>query len=362
MSFAAHYFNGINAQAKSVFVDVTTDSEPSLTFTVDGEARSYPVHNLKIQAKLGKIKRIIECPDGGRIEAHDISEVEAVLPSKNGLFWTFIHYIENHLAWVVTLFAVTVLTGGLFLQYGIPKLAEYVVRMTPANMEDQLGEQILNSLDHPQMGYFSASKLQTIRQQQITGALNNFCQAFQDCPQHRLEFRVGGNLIGANAFALPGHIMVVTDELVALAKNNTEIIAVLAHELGHVQQRHPFRQSLQSLLSGLVLAVITGDVNSLASGLGGVLIQMHYSQDHETEADIFALNALQKACLPPKAFAEMLLRLQQSQAGNKKNQNNNPVLQQWEHVTDKLSKLFSTHPNTALRIKPFLEAESLCSH
>jgi predicted Zn-dependent protease len=81
---------------------------------------------------------------------------------------------------------------------------------------------------------------------------------------------------------------------------------VLAHELGHVSQRHAFRQSIQGMLSGLILAAATGDVSSLASGLPAVLIEMHYSRGHETEADLFALDAMQKACLPPKAFADIL--------------------------------------------------------
>jgi Zn-dependent protease with chaperone function len=83
-------------------------------------------------------------------------------------------------------------------------------------------------------------------------------------------------------------MMVVTDELVALSKNETEVVAVLVHELGHVQYRHAFRQSIQGVLSGLVLAAVTGDVSAMASGVGGVLLQMRYSKAHETEADTFA--------------------------------------------------------------------------
>ena len=209
----------------------------------------------------------------------------------------------------------------------------------------------------------------------ISVALAKLCVAMKDCPKYRLEFRTGG-IIGANAFALPGGIMVVTDELVKLAKNDTEIIAVLAHELGHVKRRHAFRQSIQGVLSGLVLAAITGDVSAVASGLPAALMQMRYSRLHELEADMFALTALQKACLPPRSFADILMRLETqmhakrtlsqnkskqqkarlSSAESKKDKN----LERQSSHKDVVSEMFATHPDTQARVKPFLKAKQNC--
>src|SRR2546426_7673245 len=45
----------------------------------------------------------------------------------------------------------------------------------------------------------------------------------------RLEFRAS-RIIGPNAFALPSGIIVVTDQLVRLARNDEQVLAVLAHE------------------------------------------------------------------------------------------------------------------------------------
>lgn len=170
-------------------------------------------------------------------------------------------------------------------------------------------------------------------------------------------------MIGANAFALPGGIMVVTDEIVTLAKNDTEIIAVLAHELGHVKQRHAFRQSLQGLLSGLILAAVTGDVSSVGSGLPAVLMQMRYSREHETEADMFALNALQKACLPTKAFADILQRLQAQANGDEEGDPQDKAAKkpQAQQNVDVMVEIISSHPDTLARIQPFLAAKSICN-
>ena len=265
--FRAEYFDGLSARAKSVWVTVKGDH---LQINVEGVLLSYPFAEIELQAKLGKAKRLIDLPGNGRLEATDIGELEASMTTKSASFWNVLHYLENNLGWVLIALIGTVFAGWMFLQYGVPKLAETVAKATPPGMEKRLGESVLKGLDH-QYGYFSPSKTEKSRQAKILSGLEKLCQA-NNCPPYQLNFRDGG-IIGANAFALPGGIMVVTDGLVKLAKNDQEIIAVLAHELGHVKQRHAFRQSIQGTLAGLILAAVTGDVSAMGSGLPAVLMQ-----------------------------------------------------------------------------------------
>jgi Zn-dependent protease with chaperone function len=366
MSFQANYFDGIKASHKPVLVKVAQNPK-QITFDVDDETLTFNLADLQVQAKLGSAKRLIDLPNGGMLEAADISALEAAMPSKTSAFWRGLHYLENHLGWVFVAMLLTVFAGWMFLQFGVPKMAEYVADVTPPSMETKIGEQVLAGLDS-QVGYFSPSKTEPKRKASVVAALNKLCDslknsALKTCPQYRLEFRDGG-AIGANAFALPGGIMVMTDQLIALSKNDTEVVAVLAHELGHVNQRHAFRQSLQGVLAGLILAAVTGDVSSVASGLPAALMQMKYSRAHETEADVFALSAMQAACLPPKAFADILQRLQSQalssenhgkttkpQAKNKpKPTNPNPVME-----------MLASHPDTQARIKPFMLAKQDCN-
>jgi Zn-dependent protease with chaperone function len=351
----AVFFDGNSSRAQSVWVTV---SESVLEVNVAGKLQRYHLSEIAVQAKLGATKRLIDLPNGARLEADDISEIEAAIPSKSAVFWTVLHYLENHLGWVIISLCITVLVGWMFIQYGIPKLAAVVAEATPPSMEKKLGEQVLKGLDH-KLGYFSASKTSYKQQQGIEASLIDLCKS-NDCPEYQLAFRDGG-VIGANAFALPGGIMVVTDDLVKLAKNNTEIVAVLAHELGHVKKRHAFRQSIQGTLSGLILAAATGDVSSMASGLPAVLVQMQYSRQHELEADGFALQAMQNSCLPPKAFAEILFRLQNKIHEKASNgQSNKKADKSDAGRYDAISDMLSTHPNTIERIKPFLEAKPAC--
>lgn len=357
--FKANFFDGVSAQAKSVWVHVKDDN---LAIDVEGEIVNFTFAEVDVQARLGSSGRIVDLPDGARLEAADISELEAAFPSKVSIFWRFVHYLENHLGWVIVSLVATIFFGWMFLQHGVPKLAEYVADATPLSMEQDLGEQVLKGLDH-EYGYFSASKIKKAHQTDIVAALDKLCISLKTCPKYQLNFREGGE-IGANAIALPGGIMVVTDELIQLAKNDTEIVAVLAHELGHIEGRHAFRQSIQSALAGLVLAAATGDVSAVASGLPGALMQMRYSRQHETEADAFALAALQKACLPPKAFADFMLRFEQHrkvvQADISKDEEVKQPDKESEIDPSAVTDLLSTHPDSLDRIKPFLIAKHGC--
>ncbi len=369
MTFQADYFDGLSARHMQVNVRVAAHGK-HIVFDVNSHALTFNFSEINIQAKLGSAKRLIDLPDGAKLEADDISELEAAMPSKTSAFWRSLHYLENHLGAVLVCMIATVFAGWFFLQFGVPKLAQYVAHITPPAIETKIGQQVLAGLDS-KIGYFSPSKTLPNRKSNVVSGLNKLCSAIKTCPQYQLEWREGG-LIGANAFALPGGIMVVTDELVKLAKNDDEIIAVLAHELGHVKERHAYRQSLQGVLAGLILASITGDVSSVASGLPAVLIQMQYSREHELQADNFALNALQKACIPPRVFADILQRLQMrgdrkqdSQLSKKSNANNQATKktnQQAKQAPNEpvVSQLLSSHPNTLERIKPFLQASQKC--
>jgi hypothetical protein len=129
---------------------------------------------------------------------------------------------------------------------------------------------------------------------------------------YRLEFRASP-IIGPNAFALPSGIIVMTDELVQLAKNDPEVLAVLAHELGHVHHRHTMRRLLEGSATVLIIAGVTGDIASaasLAATAPTLLLQTRYSRNNEREADRYAIEMMKKAGLDPRYLGALLARLE----------------------------------------------------
>lgn len=357
MPFQADYFDGISARSRVVIVEIKDEPQAGIAFKVDDDDKFYPPANIRVEGKLGAGKRVIALADGGRLEAFDISELESKLSAPSHTFNKLLHTLENNIGWIAIALSLTIATGWAFLKYGVPKLAEYVVSNTPQTIETNLGEQVLAMFDH-EYGYFKASKLPQAKKDSINKGLKEMCAKLGNCPCHRLEFRDGGE-IGANALALPGGIMVVTDQLINLGKSDTEVVAVLAHELGHVSHRHAFRRSIQSVLSGLIIAALTGDVSSSASALSGFLLEMQYSQDNENQADAFALSALQKSCLPPRAYADILDRIT-TEIGDDKLKKSAAAKKNQDDEDQPISDMLSTHPNTKERIKPFLAATQSC--
>ena len=128
-----------------------------------------------------------------------------------------------------------------------------------------------------------------------------------------LEFRKSP-AVGPNAFALPGGTVVLLDELVAAARHDDEIAAVLAHEIGHLVEQHTMRHVLQTSGAGVIVAAVIGDVLSLSSYAAAVpafLLDAGYSRAFEREADDFGLGLLDRAGIDRGHFVRFLTRMEQ---------------------------------------------------
>jgi Zn-dependent protease with chaperone function len=349
VQFEAEYYDGISPRSKRVLVDIVdndftfTVSTPNANETINNQPIKVLINDCHVQARLGSGKRLIDLPDGSRLET-DFKDLERLLPAKpSNRFWQGVHYAETHKFVILIAFVGIALASAVLLKYGVPVIAKYAALATPVSMEKDLGKQTLDSLDNEKLGYFQASKIPVAKQNDITEALAAMCAKTNNCPIYQLNFR-NSPVIGANAFALPGGYMVITDELIDLARNNDEIVAVLAHELGHVKGRHALRQALQGTVSGLIIIAITGDVSSIASGLPALMMNMSYSRDLEAEADNYSLQSLTAACIPTKSFATLLMKLEKSHGGS-----------------GSMPEMISSHPDTKARIVPFLKDHSHCT-
>jgi Zn-dependent protease with chaperone function len=152
--------------------------------------------------------------------------------------------------------------------------------------------------------------------------------------------------MGANAFALPDGTIVMLDELVDLTKDDNEIIAVLAHERGHVERRHALRMVLQSSVVGLALAWYVGDVSGLLATAPAIIAQAKYSRDMEREADIYAEQTMLANGLSPCLLGTMLDKLEAAHLAKFKEQH--PVAD--ADKADAAMDYLSSHPATKERM------------
>jgi Zn-dependent protease with chaperone function len=120
----------------------------------------------------------------------------------------------------------------------------------------------------------------------------------------QLHFHAAPRL-GANAFALPGGIIVLTDELLQRLPDDEVVLGVLAHELGHVRQRHGMRMLVQTTLLGAATSVAFGDFSTLLAGAPALLGQLAYSRDFERDADAEAISMLRANGISPLVMIEL---------------------------------------------------------
>ena len=213
--------------------------------------------------------------------------------------------------WIVALVCVgivfSVLLAGYFL--GLPAAAERLVARIPMRTEVILGAQALSWLDNN--GWLKPTSIDNETREKIS---ENFKGLYRGLPfekTYRLYFRAS-DFIGPNAFAFPGGAIVITDKMVETAATNEEAMAVLAHEIAHVELRHTLRSVLQGSAIGLIAATVTADAAHLSGAVAGLpvlLAQTRYSRTFEAEADSYAFSLLKKNGYSPEAFADLMEKL-----------------------------------------------------
>ena len=131
-----------------------------------------------------------------------------------------------------------------------------------------------------------------------------------------------------NAFAAPGGIIGMNRGIYLDLRNESEVMAVLAHELAHLAQRHHYRGLRNSeRLSTGTLATLAGVVTAIATRqgqaaqsliIGGQAAKatsaLTYSREYEREADRIGVDALRGAGYPPAAMSRVLQVLSEKQS------------------------------------------------
>ena len=307
MTLSARYFDGRTSRVEEVRLVFSEDG--SVTLLGENREQAYALQDLDIAPRIGNTVRAILLPNGGKCEVRDNEALDRVLDRYRRAGWQhWVHRLESRWRHVLVAAAFTLGVCWVFVGFGIPWLAERAAHALPTSVVRSLGDGVLEVLDEYALAPTELEPATRQRLQDRFAAMRHFLGTDGDI---RLVFR-RGKLIGPNALALPSGVVVMTDELVELAENDDELIAILAHEIGHLQQRHSMRMVMQNSGVALVIAGITGDPfssSALAAALPTMLIQARYSQAFETEADDFAYDYLVANQIPTRAFSDILTRI-----------------------------------------------------
>lgn len=253
-------------------------------------------------------RHAVRLPSGALLQTEDADALARLFPEGLGAEG-WLRKLESRWTYAAASVAVIALITAWTIVYGVPIAARHIAEYLPPAIETELGEQTLAGIGQ----YCGKSALSQRRQDEVRESFARLTSGLPTPLPYRLEFRSCGMRIGPNAFALPGSIVVVTDDLVTMAQNEGELSSVLAHEVGHVLHRHTMRQALQATGVAALVTALAGDavsITGLAVALPTVLLETGYSRQFEEEADDFAFRRMKEVGLSPRHFADMMKRLE----------------------------------------------------
>ena len=157
-----------------------------------------------------------------------------------------------------------------------------------------------------------------------------------------------------NAFALPGGFIYITRGMLMHMNSESELAAVLGHEIAHVTEKHALRRNARgkgiSVLN-TVLAAVSGQpaLYELGSMFGGVLLS-GYSREFELDADEVGARYMAKAGYSPTAMLntiEILKSKDRIEIEQARLENREPKV---------YHGFLSTHPDHDTRYKEAIES------
>ncbi|BCA94711.1 Zn-dependent protease [Legionella antarctica] len=160
-----------------------------------------------------------------------------------------------------------------------------------------------------------------------------------------------------NAFAGPGGYIGINSQLILTTSNESELAAVMAHEIAHVRLHHLYsmiehqKQMRIPMLASLLASAALGVLNPTV-GMGAMMASLSgFSQDNinftrskEKEADRIGIDMLIKAGFNPRGMAAFFQKMQENSR---------------YYYTANIPAILRTHPMDADRIA---EAENRTDH
>ncbi|AKJ26928.1 M48 family metallopeptidase [Caldimonas brevitalea] len=330
------YYDGRSARPRRVAAHLSHDT---LYLRGDGLVRSVAASQVRWPERSRGATRIAHLPDGGTLHCSDASAWDTWARA-SGLRETLMSRAQHSWRWVAACLALLVVLVVAIYQWGLPWASQGVVALLPDSVDQAMGDAAYASFGDQLL---KPSRLPAAQRQRLQQAFGKaVAQAYPDgnAPHYRLMFHKSE--IGPNAFALPGGVVVLTDELVELVDGDVEaVVGVLAHELGHVERRHGMRSLVQVTLLSTLSSLAFGDFSGWLATAPVLLGQAGYSRDAEREADRISIRILQAAGISPLAMVRFFDKIA-PRAGDRE--------------SSVIGIAFASHPPDEERVAAFREA------
>jgi len=185
--------------------------------------------------------------------------------------------------------------------YVLPPVAERLVVLLPASFDNEIGDIFMET-------FLNEHDVDTVK----TRYLEKFASNLNLKNAKPLRFTVvKSNEL--NAFALPnGHIVVYTAILDSM-NSSDELVALLGHEVSHVNNRHSTKMLCRNLAGYMVISLIFSDINGVMAVLtdnAQQLQSLSYSRTFEQEADEQGLKIIIDNHVDPNGMVKLFDQLE----------------------------------------------------
>src|SRR5690349_21474182 len=184
---------------------------------------------------------------------------------------------------------------------------------------------------------------------ELTTYVNGIGQKLAAVSDRKLpyEFVVLNNSV-PNAWALPGGKIAVNRGLLTALENESELAAVLGHEIVHAAARHGAKAQERGTLmqAGLAVAQIGAVVEGVdqnvagmllqGAGVGAQMAQMKYGRDQELEADQYGMRYMKRAGYDPTGAVTLQEKFVK-------------IANEGDHKQSWVEGLFASHPPSTER-------------
>jgi Zn-dependent protease with chaperone function len=297
----ANYFDGRSTRVRVVNLSVAGED-----LIIAGEDVNFriPFVDVTVDERLGRAPRRLRLKDGTFCEVRDLEALDTLLSltaHRDG----WVDRMQRHVQFVLfSIFACALLAIAAY-QWGLPWAAAKGAQVLPPAMGRTLSMRTLKVLDG---SILLPSKIGEERRRTLSARFHALRLPEGGTPRSELLFRSSPQL-GANAFTLPDGTIVALDDLLAVIGDDRQILAVLAHELGHAHGRHSLQLLLRSSAVGAFWALYVGDISSLLAAAPAAIVEASYSQDLERQADDYGAALLRHNGMSPALLADALEKL-----------------------------------------------------
>ena len=218
---------------------------------------------------------------------------------------------------ISSLLALFLVAASSALADGLPDLGDTAQLALTPQMERRVGESIMRDIRLHDPAFDDDPEATAYLN--VLG--NRLASNSQDVRQDFEFFLVKDPTL--NAFALPGGYIGVNTGTIVSAQSESELAAVLAHEIAHVTQHHMARMASNegklstAMLAAMALAIIArnSQVGSAAAAIGqagAITAQIGFTREFEREADRVGFQTLEKSGFDVSAMPSFFVRMQKA--------------------------------------------------